>query len=359
MNQHSANDLLDDLSFCATDAAALEQWTAELPLVNTPETSRLLVAATAEIGVLNCSAEERFALLEVIRPTIRYISTRIDRATLGKKAETAPLDMHRNTCHALGHAFDQTLMALESDHPPAKDLLPRIGHRLITELAHTIRRSFQYYMPVPDRFWAQLHSAYAELERRELTHHKLKDDETVNRELSISEAYLRILLLQTCKPNQLNHSELSHLFSALEEWSEHAALVAPVDDALFAVDLTSNRPPQFSALQRDRGTLRGLRTEVLTYELEAYLNGVSSTVVVPENVRPSLCEHAVNAWSAMQTREFKRIGTETPIKLCIGLRSSHFFLSGGVDFNDQVTNTEAYSTPRGESFPGGRLRAHH
>ena len=62
-----------ELSFCATDAASLEQWTADLPLVNTPETARLLEQASLEIGALECSPQDRLTLLEVIRPTIRHM----------------------------------------------------------------------------------------------------------------------------------------------------------------------------------------------------------------------------------------------------------------------------------------------
>lgn len=334
-----------ELSFCATDAASLEQWTADLPLVNTPETARLLVQATSEVGNLSCPPQDRLALLEVIRPTVRYICTRIDRSTLGKStknAEASPHAMHRNMCHALGVTFDQTLVAMESEKPPSKDLLARVGHRLMTELAHTILRCFQYYVPVPDRFWAQLHSAFTELERRELLDYKLKDEEGSTRDLTILETYLRVLLLQTCKPNKLNHMELTHLFNALEGWCMHATLNTPVADAIFAVDLASNRPPLFSALQRDSGTLRGLRTEVLAYELEAYLNAVSTSVAMPENIETGLIEHAVAAWGSMHPREFKRVSTETPLKLSIGLRATHYFLSGGVDFNDQVTNAETF-----------------
>ena len=334
-----------ELSFCATDAASLEQWTADLPLVNTPETARLLVQATSEVANLSCPPQDRLALLEVIRPTVRYICTRIDRSTLGKStknAEASPHAMHRNMCHALGVTFDQTLVAMESEKPPSKDLLARVGHRLMTELAHTILRCFQYYVPVPDRFWAQLHSAFTELERRELLDYKLKDEEGSTRDLTILETYLRVLLLQTCKPNKLNHMELTHLFNALEGWCMHATLNTPVADAIFAVDLASNRPPLFSALQRDSGTLRGLRTEVLAYELEAYLNAVSTSVAMPENIETGLIEHAVAAWGSMHPREFKRVSTETPLKLSIGLRATHYFLSGGVDFNDQVTNAETF-----------------
>ncbi|NKC00247.1 MAG: hypothetical protein GKR90_17425 [Pseudomonadales bacterium] len=332
------------LSFCAAETAALEQWTAELPLVNTQETTRLLALAATELSEIELSPQQRLELLDVIRPSLRYICTRIDRASLGKGTRdsgTASQTLQRHMCNAYRRAFDQTLVALEKDKPPSKDLLSRIGHRLISELSLTMLRSFQYYIQVPETFWSQLHSAYAELERRELEDYKLKDGEAVVRDLTIRESYLRILLLQTGKPNQLNHTELTNLYTALEEWSKHASLVDPVSDAIFTVDLTGNQPAQFSQLQPKTGALRGLRTEVITYELEAYLNSVSSTVVVPENVSNELILHAIASWGTMQPRAYNRIASETPIRLSIGLRATHYFLSGGIDFTEQISNADA------------------
>ncbi len=332
------------LSFCAVEAAALEQWTTELPLVNTQETTRLLSLAAAELSEIEVSPQLRVELLDVIRPSLRYICNRIDRASLSKGSRDTGATSHpllRNMCNAYRIAFDQTLIALEQDKTTSKDLLPRIGHRLISEMSLTILHSLQYYLQVPETFWSQLHSAYAELERREFENYKLKDSETVIRDLTIREAYLRILLLQTGKPNQLNHTELTNLYNALEQWSTHASLADPVSDALFTVDLAGNQPAQFSQIQAKTGALRGLRTEVITYELEAYLNAVSSTVVVPDNVSNELILHAIASWGSMQPRAFKRTASQTHIRLSIGLRATHYFLSGGIDFNEQVSNADA------------------
>ena len=333
------------LSFSEAEPLAIEHWVSELPLVNTTETIRLLTEATDEIATVQMSPQLRLSLLEVMRPTVHFICTRIDRAALGKPArdtQFSPHTLQRNMCNGYKLAFDDTLIAMEDEKPPPKDLLPTIGHRLLTQVASTILRCLQYYAPIAEAFWGYLHSTFTQLERRGLEHYKLKDEETVARDLSVQDTYIRALLLQTCNPNKLNHIELTNLFNVLEEWSTHASLDKTLEDSRFIVDLAGNTPPTFRELAQPISTSRGIRTQVLTYEIEAYLNAMSSTLVVPESMTNELMEHALSSWANMQPRSFQRLATEVPIRLCLGLPATHYFLSGGIEFSDQITSTDAY-----------------
>ena len=85
---------------------------------------------------------------------------------------------------------------------------------------------------------------------------------------------------------------------------------------------------------------RGLNTEVLAYELEAYLNNVDGQITVPPALTQQLLRHLVDAWSVMQPRGFGRFATQTPVRVAVGLRATHYFLSGGCHFRDQISNTD-------------------
>ena len=333
------------LSFSEAEPLAVEHWVSELPLINTTETIRLLSEATDEIATAQMSPQLRLSLLEVLRPTVHFICTRIDRSALGKPARDMQLSPHtlqRNMCNGYKLAFDDTLIAMEDEKPPPKDLLPTIGHRLLAQVASTILRCLQHYAPIDETFWGYLHSTFAQLERRGLAHYKLKDEETVAQDLSVEDTYLRVLLLQTCNPNKLNHIEVTNLFNALEVWSTHASLDETLDDSRFIVDLAGHTPPTFRELALPISTSRGIRTQVLTYEIEAYLNAMSSNLSVPESMTNELMEHALSSWVNIQPRSFQRLATEVPIRLCLGLSATHYFLSGGIDFNDQITSADAY-----------------
>lgn len=346
MRKESAEDAPQaTLSFCAAVPAAFEQWSAGLPLVNTAETARLISIAIKELAEVRLTPPLRLELLDVIRPTLRYICTRMNRTSSAKTGQTdapSPHQLQHNLCNAYVVAFEEMLVALGDEKPGSKDGLARIGHRVITELSLMLLQCKQYYVDVPGNFWQQLNTTFAELEKRDLGDYKLKDDEAANQELSVREAYLRTLLLWACNPNNLNQSELNHLYNALEEWSGHASLSTDLKGSVFAIDLTSNLGPVQAERAEPTGSWLALRTEVLTYELEAYLKEVSTSVIVPEAVDNDLIQHAISAWSSIHPRAFRRIATVSQIRVCIGLRAVHFFLSGGVEFAEQITNTDTF-----------------
>jgi hypothetical protein len=88
---------------------------------------------------------------------------------------------------------------------------------------------------------------------------------------------------------------------------------------------------------------------VLVYELEAYLNEIACDIPVPDYVEEGLLRHLVTAWSMMRKRTFRRRPVAGAMKICTGMRSVHFHLSGGVEFESQISSAEAM--PRTELNP--------
>ena len=80
----------------------------------------------------------------------------------------------------------------------------------------------------------------------------------------------------------------------------------PTDDDLFRVDLDLDAPPIYREIAADSAELRGIRTDVLVYELEAYLNEIACDIPVPDYVEEGLLRHLVTAWSMMRKRTFRR-----------------------------------------------------
>ena len=56
--------------------------------------------------------------------------------------------------------------------------------------------------------------------------------------------------------------------------------------------------------------------------------------------RRDLLRHLVEAWSVMQTRTFGRFATNVPVLVAVGLSATHYFLSGGCVFTDQLANAD-------------------
>jgi hypothetical protein len=336
---------LSALSFCEPNAPALRAWIGSLPMANTAEAATQLRQATFEVARLQCDFVTRMMLLEELRPTLHYLCARLDRtaATSSNHSDAiARLTQRLQTNLCSGYKA-VILAALET--PEAENATERLSlavHRALSDLSRTLLRTLQFYVAPADRLWLELNQLYLLAEQMALDTARWEDTENHSQTTTTTaEAYARSLLLAICKPNQLRHGQLNQIFNAIENWSPSISIDRDTTDALFFVDLTSEKGPRYSKLLEQAGAARGVHTEVLVYELEAYLKELDSNIQVPEYVDEALLSHLVDSWGMMQARAFKRFPASGSIKVCIGLRTAHYYLSGGVDFVDQLEATDA------------------
>jgi hypothetical protein len=348
------SDDLSSLSFCDVDAAALEEWSAELPLANTNDTAAQLHRAVTEVSRLAVDPEVRFELLEILRTLVHYISTRLDRSVLGAPHDGegyAQLAQQLQAGIAAGYKATIRDAASDSNDPARLDLIGHATHRAISDCSRTLLRAIQIHTSTPPGIWAELNQLYRLAERLGFGQSSWSDDENHESvELSVQDAYLRIALLATCRPNQLRHTHLNATFNVLELWTPRVTLDLPTDDDLFRVDLDLDAPPIYREIAADSGELRGIRTDVLVYELEAYLNEIACDIPVPDYMEEGLLRHLVTAWSMMRKRTFRRRPVAGAMKICTGMRSVHFHLSGGVPFESQIASAEAMPRPELNPF---------
>ncbi len=336
---------LNELSFADTSASAINQWAAGLPLVNIAETAAQLKLATAELALLTAPAPEKFEFLEAVRPLLHYICTRLDRSamTATKSAnESASQRLLLNLTNGYKGVVLSAIDDLQNDNLTNKKLLPSALHRLISDLSRILLRSMQFYVRPPANFWWEINELFRLSEALECTDFVLVDEENLSSaELTIKATYLRALLLDASKPNQLQHAQLAQIFNALETWTDYVSLAPDLSDSLLVVDLLANNGVVYSKLETQLAQPRGFRTELLTYELEAFLNNVDGKIEVPPAFPPTLLQHLVDAWSVMQPRTFSRFRTNVSVRVAVGLRATHYFLSGGCLFDAQLSNTDA------------------
>jgi len=335
---------LTELSFAATSVPEIAQWAADLPLANIGETASQLTLATAELALLDAPAEQKFACLEAVRPLLHYTCSRIDRRNFSAAKSAKESQSQRlllNLCTGYKGVVLATITEDQNGNLTNKPVLSQAIHRLISELSRILLRSLQSYVNPPPNFWWELNELYRLCETLGLTGFAFADDENHSgKPISIKSAYLRALLLASCKPNQLQQAQLAQIFSALESWTEVVQLADNLSDGLLVIDLLANAGPQYAKMAQDAAEPRGLHTEVLAYEIEAFLNNVDGHIKVPPNFARQLLHHLLDTWSVMHDRAFDRFPTNVSLRVAVGLRAMHYFLSGGCLFKDQLANTD-------------------
>jgi len=352
MSVHSLNLTVPDstfaaLSVCDTNPASLADWVAHLPMAHTSEAAHQLLIAATELARINADPDLRFACLETVRPPVHYICARLDRTAAGASAAGeghAQLAQSLQKELVLGYkAVVRDALAADGLSDETTDLLGHAMHRTAADLSAALLRSYEFYTDTPSRAWYELNQIYRLADELGVATNSYADEQSRGATmLTIADVYLRIALLSTAKPNQLRQKDLSAVYNALDLWTPRITIGAPADDTMFVVDLDADAPPSYRELGSHTGNrLRGIRTDVLVYELEAYLAEMASDVPVPDYMSPDLLRHLAHAWGVMKKRSFRRSRSAGPMKVCVGLRTLHYYISGGVEFADQLGTTEA------------------
>ena len=336
---------LEALSFSNTDPADLREWIGSLPMANTAEAATQLRQATFEIGRLQCDFATRMALLEEVRPTLHYLCARLDRTAAANTSHSDAIArlnqrLQTNLCSGYKAAVLAAVSELETEKAGATVSLGI--HRALSGLSRTLLRTLQFYVAPSNRLWLELNQLYLLAEYLGFEGDRWEDSENHSQQTTnLSEAYIRSVLLATCKPNQLRYSQLSRVFNAIEQWTASTSISNQSNGSLLSVDLDSDRGPTYARRLQDAKEPRSVHTQVLVYELEAYLKEIDSTIHVPDYIDTALLNHLVDSWGVMRQRAYRRAPAAGSLKVCVGLRNTHYFLSGGVEFSDQLESADA------------------
>ncbi|GLQ30618.1 GTPase [Litoribrevibacter albus] len=342
---------LTRLTFCDANVRSLQAWVDGLPMTNIGETSKRLYHAIIELNRLHLTPQVRYQLLELLRPAIYFISR-----ALGKHYLQQPVVMPEKPLKIanLAQALQAHLAAgykiaiaqgLElSNNEKHRKLLAFCSHRAISDLGRTILRAYQLYRPTPANTWSEIHQLYMLAENRNLLDYRVIDKPNCKRDhTTITDAYLRICLLGTAKPNQIRQQELTKTYDALENWVDYVKVCSPEEKhALFVAQLTNDAPPiyRIKATSASKDLQRGIETQHLVDLLNQQSNLPEKSdeffIQIPQDIGPNLLQHLTIAWGRMTERGFARAPAHGSMELLIGLASVHFHLAGERTLHEQL-----------------------
>ena len=329
---------LDSLSFAQPDPSSVGEWVSKLPMANVPEATGQVRQAAFEIARLKTDWPTRMALLETIRPTVLYLTTRLDRNVGGTGAQETNVRLAQrlqtNLCSGyIGVVLSATSAARKNRK--ALGVASLAIHRAISDLSRTLLRTLQFYVTPADRFWFKLNALYRLAEQLGIDADKHPDsDSDASPDLSIAGTYLRALLLAMARPYQLRPHQLSSVFHMLGNWVPMVSLSPADDKDLHLVALDSDQGPGHADRFEQTADTRGIRSEVLVYELQAAGRGADNSLNVPKDVDAKLLEHLADSWDKPKPRTFGRADASDAMKVCVGLSAIHYYLSEGTRFSE-------------------------
>ena len=201
---------LDSFEPFSLDADSAQRWAQELPITNTREVISKLDSALDSLNRVRLKPEDRFHIVEALRPVIH-----VALANLSRKLLNLPLVLPEESRQMLElagklyrlSATAYTLVALhaiqqrDSIHGvnPAR-LVCEALQRAVYFSGRRILQSLQLYQEVELNAWQNLHQLFALAERQQLALLPVVD--RLSGGGSIAATYLQAVMLGCCKPNQ-------------------------------------------------------------------------------------------------------------------------------------------------------------
>jgi hypothetical protein len=339
------------LSFCDATPKAFREWAESLPLANVGEAARQLYHAVIELNQVFIPTVHRLQLLELLRPKVHFITSQLSRHYLGL-ALTLPERQRKiaNLSQALQlhMAYGYNLCVLElighegvEKHPK---WLALSCHRALSELAATIVRAHQLYLPSPPRSWLECHRIFRFADQNLLATRPVTDETLQYRESStVADAYKRLLLLGSARPNQLRQGELMQIYDVFETWTDFVRCDEKLTNSLFVVPMEQDKPPVYRSLMPgpanndcfgfDTTSLAERIAENLRARREDEKPGPESKLPIPASFSDTLLTHLNQALGILTKRNFNRIVSQGNLHVCVGLSAVHYFIAGEKTFN--------------------------
>ncbi len=323
----------------------VEAWIAQLPMGNVGETARLVFSALHESNRLRISWQDRYRMLEALRPAVAFISQALHKRFLGlamplppKTQRIAALATELYNEMALGYkaAIEDMLAAnvLFRD----KRALCIMLHRALRYLNQVLLTTYQVYSPQPHDTWSDIHRLYRYAEEKKLQQTSVTDKEqALLAKSSIATVYKQALLLALATPYRLRQGEVTVIYSALELWS-HLAQIQPFDanarhDApIFVAHLSSNSEPShvsFSHFDCADGECRIVNLERLLLTVQDEQGQAERGVTTElkqrlgKGISVDLLRRLSLTWGVPPKRGFYRNAHSAQVEVVVGMTAVH------------------------------------
>lgn len=336
---------LKKLSFSGHTPKKLQAWLEALPMINIGESSRLLYSAIQELNRLAVDPLTRFQLMELIRPRVNYICNSLSKHYLNKSivlpqkaSKVASLAQALQNYLAIGYKLVIVQGVAKIKDKDYSRAITLSIHHAMHHITGNLLRCLQLYFPTPSNLWRELHRLLLLAEHYKLTNVEVVDESTNQpKKTSIREAYLKAVLLATCKPNQLRQKEIDHVYHFSNQCVPFVTLTTDSEQSLFAVNLAGDQEPIYTSLMsRAQGPsqyVRYISTEALSEQLKAHLQKnafsqlVDSQIEKPEYLSDELTRHLIQCWGVAMQRSFSRSPAQGPLTVCLGMSAAHYHVA--------------------------------
>ncbi|MDM1271337.1 MULTISPECIES: GTPase [Acinetobacter] len=356
---------LEQLSFCQNSVKSIQEWAADLSILQLGDSSKALFKALLEISELKCQETLRFDLIQAIHPTLENVLTSLEKHFFNQGL----ISSDRNE-----HIIELALL-LRSHFAKVYIEIARRSHRQLAQqkfsiFAFNLKKNLQtartvatYYalqqltlllyqqqMLYSSPFSGQWLTAH-QLFNCALQHNFLQNNinhlqGTQHQLQNISQAYAQLILLDIFNSHQIRPAEIQGLYLCSFDWVKLIQIL-PKETTLsrYIVDTNKDYPPIYNSHQSgdfEPGIF--ISTQALLDHISENQGRKAEHFSRNEKLflTPALHFHIHTLLTHNPERRHERYEYSARVKICFGLSVAHFYLSKGKNFQETLQLGENY-----------------
>lgn len=349
---------LSALTFCKPGVEGMKSWIDALPRANLGQTTRALYDAINEVTRWKTTPQQRFELLELLRPVIHGACQGLEKHFLQQpvimpEQPRKVADLAQSLQYQLTRAYALTATTcmdkMKALFNKPTVLMTVALHRALSDATQTLIRSFQLYQPTRVHLWEEVHMLVRLAEQYKLAVTEVRDP--LGKSSTIMQLYTKTLLLGCIKANQLRQDDILVIWSALDQWVSlvHFYPVDRGEEKLLIIDPHTDNPPVYRRFYSGDFNVdcRQIDTANLVSQLKIQAD---PTLSGDGPVSRNLLNHLIVAWGILTDRTFMRLEANAKLALCIGLSTTHYFVSGELSFEQLVRGDGSAKEPSNALF---------
>jgi hypothetical protein len=339
----------EEVNMTPTDVMA---WRNHLPMADLGAASKKVYHAISDCNKVKIIPKDRFEILELFRPLIQFICQSLNKHYINQAepltkqqliianlAQTLQLEMANGYKLLVEQLVNQDPTELQAS------IVPIALQRIVHYFTHIILRNYHLYAQIPAKIWKELYLIYQFAEKNQYLQQN-----------NLVEEYKRILLLASTFPYQWRQSEQEAIYRATETWSFLGVIRDDFPDAenpgFLIIDFADDHPP----LSPCRGLIK-FSTHCKILDVNKILEHIKKLLIIIEpnelksriahsnepeyTVSTTVLRRLIKEWGASTSRFQERKQRSEPVKICVGLTATHYYLNGERLFQLQATNVES------------------
>lgn len=306
----------------------LTAWRAELPMLNLMRLTTEIRQYLRLINRTDLSDDNRFKLLETIRPTVMYMTEMVHNKFTRENALTKQSKTQRKLMTSVVNettlGYLRLLVNAEKSgwlgaNNKEKALLTE---RVLFHICDYLRISYLHVVVESAGIWQQLNTVFGYALSAKVADVKVKDLlANTSGKITVSLAYKRAVLLVLTESHRLDGDQVQQVFLALGELAPLLSIKSPENTGAsfkFVVDLNSNHPPMRKENFQADSAHQQLDLTSIHSKLSAWLHN-KEFVSAGENkhLSESLLKYIVSKLSIHSQRKEVRVTRQNTYKKAV------------------------------------------